>query len=93
MQRLVDMFLFSRLVFKALEIERSEEFNLVENINKCLFLSLLKNLWEMWKQVKSWKEIEMCTPVSMTVIFTKGMKQKWTSLLKDKGLYVFDNKQ
>lgn len=35
----------------------------------------------------------MRTPVSMTVIFTKGMKQKWASLLKDKGLYVFDNKQ
>lgn len=27
----------------------------------------------------------MRTPVSMTVIFTKGMKQKWASLLKDKG--------
>lgn len=58
-----------------------------------LISKLTENLWEMWKQVESWKEIEMRTPVSMTVIFTKGMKQKWASLLKDKGLYVFDNKQ
>ena len=67
------MILFSRLVFKALEIERSEEFNLVENIKKCLFLNLLK-ICERCEN-KSKVEIEMCTPVSMTVIFTKGVKQ------------------
>lgn len=36
------MFLFSCLVSKALEIEKSKEFNLVEKRKICLFLSLLK---------------------------------------------------
>ena len=43
-QRLVDMLLFSCLVFKALEIESSKEFNLVENIKNMLIPKLTQNM-------------------------------------------------